>query len=128
MLEIASTNGEAIFLANNDNWWSSIRPFVYTNYYWDDIATFDSMISAGDTLLLPQFGYNCLGEGTWCGYGLVDYRSPGNLSTFIQGYFFGGQVSDSNAVVAPKYVAATSQAQPRQATSNHRLDPNRVSR
>ena len=39
--------------------------------------------------------------------------SPGNLSTFIQGYFFGGQVSDSNAVVAPKYVAATSQAQPR---------------
>src|SRR5207248_2006601 len=71
------------------------------------------MISAGDTLLLPQFGYNCLGEGTWCGYGLVDYRSPGNLSTFIQGYFFGGQVSDLNAVVDPDYVASVSHAQPR---------------
>src|SRR5206468_13007856 len=53
MLEIANAYGERIFLANSDNW--SWNQYDLYNYLGDDIATFDYLISRGDTLLLPEY-------------------------------------------------------------------------
>jgi RHS repeat-associated protein len=113
MLEIAITNGEAVFLATPYNWWAGVRDFVAPNYSSSDLDTFDYLISNGDGLLLPQYGYNWVGEGTWYGYGFVDYRQPGSASWYIYGQYFGGVVSNPEAGLSPGGVSHAGDQQPR---------------
>jgi RHS repeat-associated protein len=111
ILEQANSNGEAIFLANSNNWQTgaNVRNSL-TNY--SNLSVLDGFISSGDTLLLPQNGAIQIGSG-WTGEGFIDHFAPGLASTYIQGTYSGGAVSDPNAIVNPAYVAWAGQAQPR---------------
>lgn len=110
MLEVASTNGQAVFLANSGNW-SWVRSYLDQNYYDSyEIYLLDDFISLGHTLLLPRY-WNWVGNGDWAGYGLMDWVRAGTSSTYIQGGYFGGQVSQSGATANPLYVAGVGQGQ-----------------
>ncbi len=111
ILEQANTNGGAIFLANSNNWTSgaNVRSSL-TNY--SNLGVLDGFISLGHTLLLPQNGAIQVGSG-WTGEGFVDHFAPGLASTYIQGTYSGGAVSDPNAVVNSAYAAFADQMQPR---------------
>jgi RHS repeat-associated protein len=114
MLEIAVTNGQAVYLANSANWQTgaNVRSSL-TGYTPDNLGTFDSLIAQGDVLLMPQYGGNYVdGGGSWSGYGYVDHNRPGSAGMIING-LFGGQVSYRYAVVNSAYVVSCGQAQPR---------------
>lgn len=114
MLEVAITNGQAIYLANSTNWTAgaNVKGKLY-GYGYYDYDTFDSLIASGATLLLPQVGDNYVnGSSGWNGYGYVLYIGPGNAGMRISGQYYGGQVSDRNATVNPPYVAAWAHGQP----------------
>ena len=113
MLEIAVTNGQAVYLASSANWQAGahVRSSL-SGYTPSDLSTFDGLISQGDVLLMPQYGGNYVGGGTWSGYGYVDHNKPGSAGMIING-LYGGQVSYSYAVINSAYVASCSQAQPR---------------
>ena len=112
MLEVASTNGQVIFLANGGNW-AGIRPYLDLNYYYSgDLDLLDQFIVQGNTLLLPR-SWNWVGNGDWGGFGLMLWGPAGTSSSYINGYYFGGQVSQSNAAVNPPYVADVAHGQSR---------------
>jgi len=120
MLELANTNGEAIYLANSNNWIAGAHVRTnLTGYASGTLSTFDSQISAGDYLLIPGYGNNVINGGSgWGGYGYIDHYGPGVGGMYVQGSYFGGIVSDINATVNPSYAGSVYQAQPRRRAFN----------
>ena len=115
MLHIANTNGQAVYLADWDNWADGTinlrnRLTGYTDY---DKEWLDNFISRGDYVLLPQNGSNYLaGAGSWAGYGVIDWYGPVGPATYIWGYYGGGMVSVPDATVSSPYVANFALLQP----------------
>jgi len=108
MLELAVTNKQAVFLANNGNW-TTVKTQL-SGYGAGDINNFSAAIAQGDTLLIPGYGDNSV--GTWSGYGYVDHASSWNFGMFVAGNY-GGYVSNPNALVNPTYTAFAGRYQPR---------------
>ena len=114
MLQLANTNGTAIYLASSTNWQTgaNVRSKVVNNYTTTWMSTFDAAIAAGDHLLLPQTASTALGGGTFTGFGYVDRAATWNFGMFVSGNY-GGVVSDPNAVVNSGYVSSFYHGQPR---------------
>ena len=116
MLQIASTNGQAIYVAALGNW-ASIQGSL-TNYSSNVLnQIYTQFIIPYYTVLLPANGSNHVaGAGSWAGYGyearqvvngqVVDSRM------IIAGGYHGGYASDPTAVVNTPYVDLSAQTQP----------------
>ena len=116
MLQIASTNGQAIYLANSGNW-SSIRGSLsnYGSGVLDQI--YSRLINQGYYVLLPANGANHVaGSGSWAGYGFEARRTVNGVVTdsqmIISGGYSGGYASDPAAVVDAPYVGQSGDSQP----------------
>ena len=115
-MQIASTNGQAIYLANSGNW-SSIRGSL-ANYGAGVLDQINAQfIIPGYTVLLPANGSNHVaGAGSWAGYGyearLVDSGPVAASGMIIAGGYHGGYASDPAAVVNSPYVDLSAQTQP----------------
>jgi RHS repeat-associated protein len=113
MLEVANTNGQAVYLATGTNW-STISGSL-TNYG-SLMSTFASLTSQGYYLLLPQNGANLVaGTGSWQGDGYVELyatSSQRSMGMIIGGGYNGGYVSDPTAVVNVDYTSLTVENQP----------------
>ena len=112
MLELASTNGQNIYLTASNNWaavagqltgYGAATNLIYANY-----------IARGYYLLLPQSGSNHLnGAGSWAGYGFVGYSpysNPPLIAMSISGGYQGGFSGVPGAPDSSE-VAATSDSQ-----------------
>ncbi|PWU12227.1 MAG: hypothetical protein C5B50_21880 [Verrucomicrobia bacterium] len=116
VLEVASANGQAIYLANSGNW-SSIQ----SSLSWDPAvlsSIHDQFIVSNYCVLMPQNGSNSMaGAGSWSGFGYEARQTingdVANLAMIISGGYHGGYVSDPTATVNTPAVdqAATSQPQ-----------------
>jgi RHS repeat-associated protein len=114
MLELGVTNGDAIYLASSTNWQTGFNVKTnLVNYRTADLTTLTALINAGDFLLLPRNGNRLInGPGSWGGFGYVDHDKPGSDGMVVDG-LFGGQISDLNATVNPRYVSSAAHGQPR---------------
>jgi RHS repeat-associated protein len=112
MLQIANTNGQAIYLASGTNW-TSVRSHL-ANY--PNLSNLDNLIGAGYRLLLPQNGSNHVaGAGSWAGCAYEARLNTGTSSVVemaIGGGYQGGYVSDPAATANSPYVSQSGQAQP----------------
>src|ERR1044071_1332826 len=112
MLEIAITNGQAIYLANQSNW-STVQSKLIN--YGAALANIGNLVSSNYYILLPQNGSNHVaGPGSWAGYGYAALLSLTNFhgSKFsISGVYSGGSIENSSATVDTAYESQTSQAQ-----------------
>jgi RHS repeat-associated protein len=113
MLEVANTNGQAVYLATSTNW-STIQGSL-TNYG-SLMSTFASLTSQGYYLLLPQNGANLVaGTGSWQGDGYVELYATSTqrlMGMIIGGGYNGGYVSDPTAVVNVDYTELSVVNQP----------------
>jgi len=112
ILQLANTNGQAVYMANSNNWAT-----VKTNLVHYDLAGLTTnFIDWGDTLLLPQDGsVQIAGSGSWSGTGLLARDTNSGVKMLIgdaQHPIHGGYVSDFNATVNPFYVGQSGYAQP----------------
>lgn len=112
MLQIANTNGQAVYLASSTNW-SAISGSL-ANY--DTTALYNNYISKGYYLLLPQNGANNVaGTGSWKGYGIAARRLTStneNMQMLISGGYNGGYAAYATALINPSYLNLTSLSQP----------------
>ncbi|MEI8288180.1 MAG: RHS repeat-associated core domain-containing protein [Verrucomicrobiota bacterium] len=113
MLQIANTNGQAVYLITSTNW-STVSGSI-TNYG-SLTNSFTSLVSQGWVLLVPQNGANTVaGTGTWKGDGYVQLLATSTqrgLGMVIGGSYNGGYVSDPTAFVNPDYTSLTVVNQP----------------
>lgn len=111
LLQLANTNGIAVYLATSTNWQTgaNVRSKL-TGYTTAEKGHFDTLITAGDILLLPQHGIISLGSGTWSGNGYV-VVGPLGAGMMING-LYGGAVSDPYGTVNARYVSSSAHAQP----------------
>ena len=116
MLQIASTNGQAIYLANRGNWSSIQSGLSYDSSVLSQINT--QFIIPGYSVLMPASGSNhvAAGAGSWAGYGfearLVASGQVVDSRMIISGGYHGGYASDPTAVVNAPYVELSAQTQP----------------
>jgi hypothetical protein len=112
MLEIANTNGQAVYLASNGNW-SAISGNLsgYDNGMLDK-----SYILSGYYLLLPQCGTNPVaGPGTWAGYGVAARSLTStnySMSMLISGGYNGAYISISHGDLDSEYIVENMDGQP----------------
>ena len=107
MLQIANTNGQAIYLASSTNWTTGYNVQSHLTGYdsttLSDINT--KFISKGFYVLLPQNGSNHVSSvsGSWTGYGYEARQAVNGLATvsqmIIAGGYHGGYSSDPTAIV-----------------------------
>ncbi|MEI6077755.1 MAG: transglutaminase domain-containing protein, partial [Verrucomicrobiota bacterium] len=115
MLEIANTNGQAVYLANSGNW-SSIQGNLIN--YGDTLTQiYNQLISQGYYVLLPANGSNHVSAttGSWAGYGYearlaVNGLTAVSLMTIAGGYH--GGFSALPVLVDYNYVQITGDSQP----------------
>jgi RHS repeat-associated protein len=116
MLQIASTNSQAVYLATANNWASNQNiQSLLVNYPASTLSRISAYLGQGYYVLLPQNGSNHVaGSGSWGGYGYVTHLNSGwEVTGFsISGGYQGGYVSDPTAFPNTFYVATTMQAQP----------------
>jgi RHS repeat-associated protein len=107
MLEIANTNGQAVYLASNGNWSAISGNLSGYNTSWLNTT----YISQGYTLLLPQNGSNYLaGPGSWAGYGIAARRLTSTNETMtmlISGGYHGGYIVYPGLFIPVTYVDLT---------------------
>jgi RHS repeat-associated protein len=116
MLQIANTNGQAVYLANSANWSSISGSLInYGSTVLNSIKT--QFIDKSYSVLMPANGSNHVaGVGSWAGYGyearkLVSGTAP-DSQMIISGGYHGGYVSDPTAVVDTSSVDLAGQGQP----------------
>ena len=102
MIEIANTNSQNIYLANNTNWGTVRNNLVG---YGSTTNILNGLITAGYTLLLPQSGTNNVdGSGTWAGAGYVELGMAANgarsMGMIIGGGYNGGYISSQDATAS----------------------------
>ncbi len=111
LLELASTNGQKIYLASSSNW--TAGAYVSTNISnYSSSLGLGSYISAGYSLLLPQNGsIQIAGTNSWAGSGFVAYYNVSGNETIAMsitpgvngGYASGLSSSPSASTVAGLY-------------------------
>jgi YD repeat-containing protein len=113
MLEIASTNGQTIYLTGSNNWTAgfNVKSHLTANTYdADTLAAITSLISSNDTILLPQNGSNHIaGPGSWAGYGYAALGYPDVMA--ISGGYHGGY-SPTPITINPPFVQKSGDSQP----------------
>jgi RHS repeat-associated protein len=116
MLEIANTNGQAVFLASSTNWTSGFNvKSKLVNY---DTPTLNNIttnfINKGFYVLIPQNGSNHVSSGSWAGYGYEARKFTNGTTTIsamqIAGGYNGG-FSDGTGSPNPIYVVVSSDGQ-----------------
>ena len=122
MLQIANTNGQAVFLASSTNWTSNfnVKSHLTANTYDSGtLTTIGNYITQGYYVLLPQNGSNHVSGTTgWAGYGYeVRLRAAGLPMTnvtgmLISGGYHGGYVVDPNATASSPTTAQIGDSQP----------------
>ena len=110
MLQIANTNGQAVFLASSTNWTTgyNVKSHLTANTYdAGTLTTIGNYINAGYSILLPQNGSNhVVGTTGWAGYGYVArLRTTGlpmtnSTAMLISGGYHGGFAVDPNATAS----------------------------
>src|SRR5208282_2060612 len=111
MLQIANTNGQAVYLARTANW-SSIQGSLI-NYGSALTQIYNQFISQGYYVLLPANGSNHVSgaSGSWAGYGYwarqVVAGQSADSQMVIAGGYHGGYVSDPTAFPNPTYTDFT---------------------
>lgn len=114
MLEIANSNGQAIYLATSANW-STVKTKLinYTAAASNSIA---AAVASGYNILLPQNGSNHVaGAGTWAGYGYAARfltSTNENLLMSINGLYNGGYSGVYYTTVDPSYLGLYDDTQP----------------
>ena len=93
MLELASTNGQAIYLASSNNW-STVQGKLI-NYSSSTLTAINNnYLSQGYYILLPQNGSNHVGvAGSWAGYGAAARYQDSSIEVvqmLISGGYHGG--------------------------------------
>ncbi len=117
MIEIASTNAQAVYLASSANWTSGASVRTSLTNYGSTLSTLDGLISSNYTLLLPQNGSNYVaGPGTWAGDGYVELGVSAtgvrSMGMIIGGGYNGGYVSDPAAIPSPPAITTIDASQP----------------
>lgn len=98
MFQIANNAGEKIFLADSSSY-SSIRPQL-SGYDTSLLNDFQSLVSSGYKLVLPQNGNHYVGE--WLGTGYIQYWDDGSSRSqgmIINGGYNGGFAGTPGLVV-----------------------------
>ena len=115
ILELASTNGEKIYMATSNNWTSGANVRSALSSY-ADLSTLDSFIGQGYTLLLPQSGaVQIAGAGSWAGDGYAGRQVTTNGFTEIMkigGSYNGGFSDFPSDSIDPSFVSDSSDVQP----------------
>jgi RHS repeat-associated protein len=120
MLEIANTNGQAVYLASSTNWTAGYNVQSHlANYSTATLNTiYNKYISQGYYVLLPQNGSNHVSSvtGSWAGYGYEARQAVNGSATssqmIIAGGYNGGYVSDPTALPNTGYTDETGDNQP----------------
>ena len=116
MLEIANTNGQAVYLASSNNW-SSIQSSLlyYGTATLNQIYT--SFIQQGYYVLMPANGSNHVNgvAGSWAGYGYEARQAVNGSATYslmiISGGYHGGYSPDPTTPIDPIFVGDTGDSQ-----------------
>ncbi len=123
MLQVANTNGQAVYLASSTNWATVKSKLV--NYDTVTSNLIVAYINAGYYILLPQNGSNHVaGTSGWAGCGYeVRLRAAGLPMTnvagmFITGGYRGAYVIDPNATVSTPTVDQAGSSQPNAFNAN----------
>jgi RHS repeat-associated protein len=119
MLEIANTNGQAVYLASSTNWTTGYNVQSHlSNYSSSTLTTIGNLISSNYYVLLPANGSNHVNSvsGSWAGYGYEARQAVNGEATISQmiiaGGYNGGYASDPTAVVDTGYTDETGDNQP----------------
>lgn len=115
MLEIASTNGQAVYLASSTNWTTGFdvkSHLTSGTYSTATLSAISSYISQGCYVLLPANGSNHVtsAASSWAGDGYVVSQVTATnrlMSMIVGGGYNGGYSSDPLAVVDPDYTQTT---------------------
>jgi RHS repeat-associated protein len=112
MLELANTNGQAVYLASSANW-STVQGSL-VNYNTSSLNS--TYIIPGYYLLLPQNGSNHIaGAGSWAGYGIEARHLTSTNETItmlISGGYNGGYSPYPTLTINVQYVDLTGDNQP----------------
>lgn len=131
MLEIANTNGQAVFLASSTNWTTAYNVknhLTSGTYDSGTLTTIGNYISQGYYVLLPQNGSNHVTSttGSWAGYGyeaLLNNSTNRDQSMNISGGYHGGYSSVPATVNVP-FIQETGDNQPTAYTGAATSTPN----
>ena len=113
MLELANTNGQAIYLASSTNWTTGYNVQSHLTagtYDSGSLATIGNYISQGYYVLLPQSGSNHVSSttGSWAGYGYEARQAVSGVASIsgmiISGGYHGGYSSDPSVPINPVYI------------------------
>ena len=121
MLQIANTNGQAVFLASSTNWTTAynVKNHLTANTYDSGtLTTIGNYITQGYYVMLPQNGSNhVVGTTGWAGYGYITrFRGAGLPLTnvtgmIISGGYHGGYGADPNATASSSTTAQSGDSQ-----------------
>ena len=136
MLQIANTNGQAIYLANSNNWTKNFNvknQLTANSYSATNLAIFDTYISQGYYILLPKNGTNHVvpGPNTWAGFGAIGrYTSPDKITVMstmlISGGYMGGYSGSFNSIVDPVSTLLGYESTPNSYTAANNYAPTSV--
>ncbi len=120
MLQIANTNGQAIYLASSTNWTTAYNVKSHlANYDSTTLNTiYSNYISRGYYVLLPANGSNHVSgtTGSWAGYGYEARQATNGVATIsamiISGGYHGGYSSDPSVPIDPVYIDTSGDNQP----------------
>jgi RHS repeat-associated protein len=128
MLQVASTNKQAVYLANSANWntGATIKTNL-VNYDSGTLSVLDGLIANNFCVLLPQNGSNRVASAArWAGYGYVAHYSQNGDATMqmkITGGYHGGYSGDATTADS-SYVQTFGDVQPQQSTAAQTGTPN----
>ena len=122
MLEIANTNGQAVYMAYYGNWSSIVGSLA--NYSTGTLnSIYNNYIQYGYFVMLPQNGANAIaGTGSWKGYGYLAFGN--SLAMIISGGYNGGYSAYSGSTADPTYIDTSGDNQPQYYASTPTLTPN----
>ena len=121
MLQIANTNGQAVYLASLTNWTTAYNVKSHLTagtYDSGTLTTIGNLISSNYYVLLPANGSNHVSAatGSWAGYGYEARQAVNGQAAdsqmIIAGGYHGGYASDPTAVVDTGYTDETGDSQP----------------
>jgi RHS repeat-associated protein len=120
MLQIANTNGQAVYLASSTNWTSGYNVQSHlTGYDSTTLSTiYNKYINQGFYVLLPANGSNHVSgtTGSWAGYGYEARQATNGVAAIsamiIAGGYHGGYSSDPTIPINPVYIDTSGNNQP----------------
>jgi RHS repeat-associated protein len=130
MLELANTNGQAVYLASSTNWTTAYNVQSHLtagSYDSGTLTTIGNYINQGYYVLLPQNGSNHIaGAGSWAGCGYearLKTSSSDNVQMIIGGAYHGGYSAYNWLMINEAFTSLTSQSQPSTYTASPPATP-----